>query len=107
MSFDQQRSDSVCAAIWLIGFGVLFATSYWWPGIMFLVGVTSIVQGLVKGRGWYSFQAGLWSIGIGVWALFHFHIAVLFILLGVSMLLGAFFRPPILTSKAPVDHSLE
>ena len=74
---------------------------------MFLIGTASIIQGLVKGRGWYAFQGAIWTFGIGIWALFHFNIAVFFIILGVSVLVGAFLRPPMLDKKPEVDHSLE
>ena len=107
MRFTQKQADGISAAIWLIGLGVLFATGFWWPGSMFLVGTASIVQGLVAGRGWYSFQGAVWTIGIGIWALFHFQIAVLLVILGVSALIGAFLPPPMLTRKPEVDRTLE
>ncbi len=107
MHLDQERADAVDSAVWLIGIGVLFATGYWWPGIMFLLGIASIVQGFVEGRGWYAFQGSLWAFGIGLWAALHYSIAVLFVFLGVSVLLGAFVRPPLLAAKPYVDTSLE
>lgn len=106
MHFSDERSGMVSPAIFMIGMGVLFYTGYWWPGIMFVIGTAAIVQGLVAGRGWYAFQGGLWTIGIGVWAIFHFNIAVMFVVLGVSMLYSALFKPPFL-KKPYVDNSLE
>ena len=105
------RSDQVGAihaAVWLIGMGVLFWTGAWWPGIMFLIGISAIVQGLTEGQGWYAFQGGLWAIGIGVWALFRFNIALFFVVVGLSVLLGAFVRPPAFEKKPRAEqHPLE
>lgn len=33
-------------AIWMIGLGILFLTGDWWPGIMILIGISAIVEGL-------------------------------------------------------------
>lgn len=109
MYLDQQRANAIIGATWLFGIAALFYTGFWWPGILFVVGVSSIIEGLVRGQGWYAFQGGLWAIGIGVWAIFDFRLAVLFVLLGCSVLLSGFVRPPWLKKKpAPfVDQSLE
>jgi hypothetical protein len=72
---------------------------------MFLVGVSALVQGSVAGRGWYAWQAGLWSIGIGVWALTGYHLLVLFGLLALSGLLAAFGKRPGLDRKPQADAS--
>ncbi|MDR3637262.1 MAG: hypothetical protein P4L84_25885 [Isosphaeraceae bacterium] len=109
MYLDPQRAHALVGATWLFGFAALFYTGYWWPGILFLVGVTSIVEGLVRGRGWYGLQGGLWAIGIGVWATLHYRLALFFVLIGISVLLGAFVRPSLAAKKpAPVrDDWLE
>ncbi len=103
-----ERANKLTGGIWLIGLGILFYTGRWWPGIMFVIGVSAIVEGLVQGRGWYAFQGGLWSIAIGIWAMTHFNIAVLFIGLGVSMVLLALVRPPAFAKPKPfTDNTLE
>ncbi len=104
MRLTPQQVNAVSGAIWLIGIGALFATGWWWPGIMFVIGTSSVVQGIVAGRGWYAFQAGLWSFGIGVWAMTGFNLAVLFVLLAVSGMLAAFVRPPS-DEKQVIDRS--
>lgn len=106
MKLTTQQANAISAAVWLVGLGILFTTASWWPGIMFLVGVGSIVQGLVAGRGWYALQAGLWSIGIGVWALTSYNMLVLFSLIALSGLLAAFVKPPVLDRKPQADASL-
>jgi hypothetical protein len=104
--FRGDRVNQVSGAVFLIGLGVLFATGYWWPGIMFVIGATALVQGLAEGRGWYSLQGAAWMIGLGVWFALGTSMAFLFILLGVSLLIGALVRPPIF-AKPQVDNSLE
>jgi hypothetical protein len=104
MYLPQDRANEIAGALFLIGLGLLFYFGFW-PGIMFVIGTVSIVQALAEGRGWYALQAGAWSFGIGIWALFHFNMAVFFVLLGVSALIGALVRPPFLKPK--VDNYLE
>ena len=106
MQLSNERAGMVSSAIFMIGIGVLFYTGYWWPGIMFVIGAAAIIQGLVSGHGWYSFQAGVWTIGMGVWAILNYNIAIMFVVLGVSMLYSAIFKPPFL-KKPYVDNSLE
>ena len=105
MVLTEHRTNEISGAVFMIGMGCLFYFGFW-PGIMFVIGTVAIVQGLAAGRGWYAFQSGAWTIFIGVWALFNFNIALFFIMLGVSMLIGAIFRPPFL-AKPKVDNYLD
>jgi hypothetical protein len=106
MYVSNARANEISGALFLIGLGVLFATNFWWPGIMFVIGVMMLIQGLVRGRGWYSMQGAVWMIGLGIWFAMGASVAALFILIGVSMLIGAFVRPPMF-DKPKVDNSLE
>jgi hypothetical protein len=101
------QANAITSAIWLVGIGILIVTGFWWPGIMFLIGFSSIVQGLVRGRGWYALQGGVWSIGIGVWALTGFNLLVLFCMIALSGLVGAFFKPPAFGDKPAPDPGLD
>ena len=58
MWWDSQRANAVTGGIWLIGLGVLFATRFWFPGILFLAGITAIVQGSARGAGWQPIHGG-------------------------------------------------
>ncbi len=78
-----ERANAVTGGIWLIGLGVLFATGYWWPGILFLVGVTAMVEGSARGSGWQSMHGGLWLLLIACWAMMRFNLTVFFVALGV------------------------
>ena len=108
MHLSSERAGQITGGVWLIGLGLLIYTGRWWPGIMFLIGAGAIIEGLVEGQGWYAFQGGLWAIAIGVWALFHFNIAVLFVAIGASMVVGALIRPPAFAKPKPIaDHSMD
>ncbi len=39
-----QRRRAVRTGIWLIGIGVLALTDWWWPGILFLIGLSILVS---------------------------------------------------------------
>jgi hypothetical protein len=108
MQVDPQQHRAIIGGIWLIGFGLLFATRLWWPGIMFLIGVTAVIEGWLNRQPWYGSQAGLWCIFIGLWALVRFNIAFLFVALGVSTIVGALVKPnPFAKPKPFADHTLE
>src|SRR5438876_445365 len=75
MWWNAQRANAVTGGIWLIGLGVLFATHFWWPGILFLAGITAIVQGsggLADGAGlegrvsWAEVRLGWNPRGLGI-----------------------------------------
>jgi len=102
------RHRGVLTGIWLIGLGLLFATRAWWPGILFLVAATAVLEGYYNGKPWYGLQAAYWSAFIGVWALFRFSIVFLFVGLGLSFILGALVKPNPFAKPEPfVDGSLE
>jgi hypothetical protein len=101
-----ERANAVTGGIWLIGFGVLFATGYWWPGILLLIGVTAIVEGSARGAGWQSIHGGIWALLFAAWALTGFDLTILFVSLGVYAIIAALLKPyPF--KKPYVDQSLE
>ena len=71
---------STNTALWLIGIGVLALTGWWWPGIMFLVALSALVNG--------SLQGFIWLAGIGLLALFDFWWPGILILTGIGLLVG-------------------
>jgi hypothetical protein len=102
----RERADQISGAVFMIGMGILFATHFWWPGILFVIGVTSLVRGLSEGRRWYSLQGALWMFALGAFFLMGANVAILFVAIGISMLIGAFYRPPMF-AKPQVDNTLE
>lgn len=107
MAMDHTRANELSGGVFLLGLGILFFTGFWWPGIMFVIGATAVVQGFARGQGWYALQSGIWTVAIGIWALFHFNIAILLAALGLSMVISAFIRPPMFEKKPVVDNTLE
>jgi hypothetical protein len=52
---------------------------------------------------WFALACGLWTIGIGLLFTFHFSLPLLFILLGISVMLGQSRREPRQREKAKND----
>ena len=96
----KERVDQLAGGVFFVGLGVLFLTGYWWPGILFVIAATSLARGMAEGRAWYSVQGALWMIGIGLVFAWGFSLPLLLILIGLSMLLGYAFRPPMFHEAA-------
>ncbi len=86
------HEDRVGTGVFLIGLAVLFMTGFWWPGILLVIGATSIARGVAAGRDWYSVPSGLWMIGLGLLFTIGFRWELLLIFVGVSMLLGYSYK---------------
>jgi len=85
----------------LIGIGlILLLRLDFFPAILGVLGLSSILAGLATGRGWYGLQSGLWLVGL--FFLFYYHIfwPGILIVLGISALLGALTRPMLSSSEA-------
>jgi hypothetical protein len=106
MWWTSERANAVTGGIWLIGLGILFATKFWWPGILFLAGITAIVQGSARGAGWAPLHGGLWLILIACWAMMRFSLVVMFVALGVYVIIAALIKPSPF-QKPYADRSLE
>jgi hypothetical protein len=106
MWWNAERANAVTGGIWLIGLGVLFATGDWLPGILFLAGVTSIVEGSARGAGWQSIHGGLGLLAFACWAWMGFDFTVLFVALGVYAIIAALIKPNPF-QKPYVDQTLE
>jgi hypothetical protein len=39
---------NIHAGIWMIGLAILFLKGWWWPGILFLVAFSMVLEGLLK-----------------------------------------------------------
>ena len=94
------------ARIFVIGLGVLFATRLWWPGILFLAGLTAIVQGYCDPRRRSGIQGGTIAILVGIWAATRFNLTVLLVTLGVSLIVRALAQSG-QVAKPYVDNTLD
>lgn len=84
----KERSDQIAGGVFLIGLAVLFMTGAWWPGILFVIGASSIARGVAEGQDWYNVPGGVWMIGLGLLFWFGFRWELLLIFAGLSMLFG-------------------
>lgn len=66
MSQIKRGNDQTFAGIFLIGLAILFITNYWWPGIMFVIGIAMIARTVSEGRAWNADRNALVVIGIGL-----------------------------------------
>jgi hypothetical protein len=91
----REQANQISIPVLLIGLGVLAITKFWFPGIMFVIGVFLVMRGLADGRGWYALQGGLLMFAIGISFLGGgFNWPLLLILMGVNALVGSFLRSP-------------
>lgn len=96
----KQKADAITGGILLIGLGVLLFTNLWWPGIMFVVGLSSGAGLIFRGRTVQGIGslALLWSIPFGIWIIQRAEISwmlvgpMILIGVGVIVLAKAFFR---------------
>ena len=112
--FSSRKADQVSGGVFIIGLGLLFlGTLPWWPGILLVIGASSLARGLAEGQRWASMQGAVWMIGLGLLFWGGFSFPLLLILIGVSMLAGMVFRPPMFAHGRPevvdsgVDYSFE
>ena len=95
----RRKGDAISGGILLIGLGVLLFTGWWWPGIMFVVGLSSGAGLIFRGKTAQGVGtlALLWSIPIGIWIIqeaeIHWSLVGPMILIGVGIivLVKAFF----------------
>lgn len=90
----QINRNQVSGGVFLIGLALLFITGFWWPGILFVIGVSSIARAVYEEeKHWTQASGGLWMIGLGLlfWlpGLFSFNFfALLLIGVGLFMIFG-------------------
>lgn len=58
-------NDQTFAGVFLIGLAVLFLTGYWWPGILFVIGIAMIVRTIREGGTWQDDRSALGLLVIG------------------------------------------
>ncbi len=65
----RRQSSAVSGGIFLIGLGVLIITGWWWPGIMFVIGLSAGGELIFRGHIWRGIGTILFfsAIPIAVW----------------------------------------
>lgn len=86
--------ETLSAGILLIGLGVLFLVPGLgvWPWILLVVGLAGLPASLAHKKGWLGWQGFFWLAGLAVLFATGFLWPGILILVGLSMLLGAFTR---------------
>ena len=86
--------SGVGGGLFLIGLAVLFFTGWWWPGILVLIGISSLVGSLAAGQPlWVGLQGSLWMFGIAALAATGWWWPGILVLVGLSAILGSIARP--------------
>ncbi len=62
----EKRANEVFGGTFLIGLAVLFLVHWWWPGILFVIGIALLVRAVAQGRAWSDERGGLVILAIGV-----------------------------------------
>lgn len=85
--------DGLTGGVWLIGLAVLFMTGWWWPGILVLIGLSSLLSGMARAQSPQArlgaLQGAVWMIGIAVIAAFGWWWPGMLVLIGLSAIMGA------------------
>lgn len=84
----KHQSNKTSSAIFLIGLGLLFVTGWWFPGIFFVIGASSIAQAMDDGKRWYATQGGMFMVGLGTIFWLGLNPAAIVLVIGAMMLLG-------------------
>jgi len=96
--------STLSGGLLLIGIGLIFLLRMpFFPTILAVLGLSSILAGFASGRGWQGVQGGIWLVGL--FFLFYYEIfwPGILIVAGVSILIGAITRP--MLSSSDVDQS--
>ncbi len=83
---------SVGTAIFFLGLVFLAANNLWWPGILILLGITSLFSSAVVGRWREAVSSAVFFLGLAFLATYHLWWPGILVLFGILALLNA-FRP--------------
>lgn len=92
----KKRVDTLSGAAFLIGLGVLFVPGSpfsFWPGILLVIGASSLVKAFYAEERGEALQGVIWMVGLFAFFTVGFSLGALFLVIGLSMLMGLVFRP--------------
>lgn len=61
----KERSDQIFGGVMLIGIAILFITNWFWPGILFVLGIALIVKTVNEGKDWTDNKGALIALAVG------------------------------------------
>lgn len=82
----------VSGGVFLIGLAVLFMTSWFWPGILVLLGIMALFGTLFGGEPRSSLTGAFWLIGLAVVAQLGAWWPGMLVLVGLTAILGALLQ---------------
>lgn len=62
---ENRRKSHLFSGVLLLGIGVLALSGYWWPGIMFVIGIAMIANGIAMKKSWHEYSTAAILIAIG------------------------------------------
>lgn len=110
--FSEKKTHAISFSILLLGLAVLSFTGTWWPWLMAVIGLSTIVKHMLRGK-FYDAALSLiifggivvttgWNIGG------EYFIPVVLILASIYMIVKAFFQPDIGSeAEAEEEQNLE
>jgi hypothetical protein len=92
----KERSDQIFGGVMLIGIAILFLINWFWPGILFVVGIALLAKSVGEGKSWAENRGALVVLAVGVFFVLEDVLNIfsgnwwpfLLILLGVYLLFG-------------------
>lgn len=93
-------------AVWLIGLGVLYVSKRFWPGILFLVGASALIQAYHDPGRRNTGRFGVFMILLGLWAMLRLSLPVLLIALGVYLIFSSLSSTS-RRRKSQIDQSFD
>lgn len=86
---NKKYKDRITGGVFLIGIAALGVSGLWWPGILVVLGVTSLVSGLLERRLWKSASGAFWLIGLALIFYMNWPWWLLIALTGIGLIIGA------------------
>ncbi len=91
-AWGSNREKEMNTALWLVGLGVLFLTGTFWPGILLLVGFSSYLQGVARGRQQKALRGLIFFTGLAILFWTNLFWPGILILIGIILLLSSELR---------------
>lgn len=86
---DEKRAEQMSGGVFLIGLALLFMGQLpFWPGILFVIGASTLVSAVVKRSVWSALNGLVWLFGLAVLFITGLWWPGILLLIGLSMILS-------------------
>lgn len=82
--------SGIGTVFFLLGLAVLAITRFWWPGILLLIGTTSLLSSIAAGRAWAGVNSAVFMFGLSVLAVTRLWWPGILVLMAIMALLNGF-----------------